>query len=321
MNATPTLPSILADHGHNLALVIGNGVNRHDAPEDNNSWSTILAGLAGDYGLDVRTPTLREGMSLTELYDLLDLSPPPASAAGRSLQEQFCDRLQGWVHRPHHERIITWARARGAPVLTTNFDDLLARAGGCRLLPPRVSGFTDYYPWGRYYGDAELADPTDGFGIWHINGMRRYRRSVRLGLSHYMGSVQRVRDWLHEGKPDRLFDAEAKADWPGATTWLHVLFNMPFVMFGLALDENEVFLRWLLIERRRYVSKFPQHHQPGWYVYPAAEAKPGKLRFLEGMGVTPVQVTDHAEIYAATTWELPSGLTPPPAPPPHPAPA
>jgi|GEM_PF-1826058 hypothetical protein len=32
-------------------------------------------------------------------------------------------------------------------------------------------------------------EATDGFGLWFINGFIKYPHSIKLGLSHYMGSV------------------------------------------------------------------------------------------------------------------------------------
>lgn len=46
-------------------------------------------------------------------------------------------------------------------------------------------------------------------------------------------------------------------EWDGAASWLHIVFNSPLLIFGLGLEENEVFFRWLLIERARYFKKFP----------------------------------------------------------------
>jgi len=147
-------------------------------------------------------------------------------------------------------------------------------------------------PWG---------DPNAGFGIWHINGMEFYHRSIRLGLSHYMGSVHRARTWLHRGNERRLFSGKHADDWPGAKTWLQIIFSKPLIIFGLTLAENEVFLRWLLIERAKYFQKFPQRRKSAWYLY-TGEEHPGKSFFLQGVGITPVRASDYEELYGESTW-------------------
>ena len=80
-----------------------------------------------------------------------------------------------------------------------------------------------------------------------------------------MGSVGRARAWLHRGGDRRLFSGKSPDNWLGKNTWVHIIFNSPLLIFGLALEENEVFLRWLLIERARYFKKFPDRRKKAWY--------------------------------------------------------
>lgn len=245
-------------------------------------------------------PPIPKGITHTEFYDLLELDGD-AKTSGLSLQREFCDLMKGWMPGKHHHWIVSWSQKAGCPLLTTNFEDTLSKAGGCQKLSTRKEGFSDWYPWEHYYGNEQLDDPTAGFGIWHINGMQCYHRSIRLGLSHYMGSVQRARTWLHRGGNRRLFSGKHDADWLGAQTWLQIIFSKPLVIFGLGLEENEVFLRWLLIERARYFRKFPDKKKAAWYFH-TEEKESGKLFFLRGVGVTPVQAKDYDEIYGAATW-------------------
>ena len=94
---------------------------------------------------------------------------------------------------PQHQAIMQWARHFSCPVLTTNFEHTLSDAVQASAFSPKKTAFTDYYPWESYFSTQELSDPCAGFGIWHINGMQKYHRSIRLGLTHYMGSVERAR--------------------------------------------------------------------------------------------------------------------------------
>ena len=298
------LKTLLAEHEGNLALVIGNGINRYKATPGQNSWDQLLM-TVGKKLLGAHE-TIPLGIALTEFYDLMDLGRT-SKGPRLSLQQQFCSLLRDWSPQEHHKRITSWAARRGCPILTTNFDDVLGRASGSALrtirentLTPHRRRFTDYYPWENYYAAAELDGPTDGFGIWHINGMQRYHRSIRLGLSHYMGSVQRARSWLHQGGR-RLSSGNHDEDWAGAASWLQILFCKPLLILGLGLNENEVFLRWLLIERARYFRMFAKKKQPAWFVEGGPIAD-GKVFFLKGVGVTPVQADGHDELYDEPTW-------------------
>jgi hypothetical protein len=85
---------------------------------------------------------------------------------------------------------------------------------------------------------------------------------------------------------------------------MHVVFNMPLLIVGLGLEENEVFLRWLLIERAKYFRQFPSRRHDAWYVYsdedPPAD---GKRFFLRGIGIEPVRARNFDEIYLNPGWE------------------
>ena len=127
--------------------------------------------------------------------------------------------------------------------------------------------------------------------------MQKYHRSIRLGLTHYMGSVARARKWLHRGNERSLFSGKNQKQWIGADTWLHIMFNKPIAIFGLSLGQTEVFLRWLLIERAKYFSKFPDRRKEAWYIYTDNKPASGKLMFFKYLGITPVQANSYKELY------------------------
>ncbi|MCD8260971.1 MAG: hypothetical protein LUD15_05330 [Bacteroides sp.] len=173
--------------------------------------------------------------------------------------------MKNWNIADHHTLFLEKASLLNAPVLTMNFDLILPDALQLKQFYLYTKGFTDFYPWSTYYGSKQLNYPTDGFGIWYINGCIKYPRSIRLGLSHYMGSVERARNMIQKGE-DNLYRTKHPDNWSGCKTWLHRIFHRSLCIFGLELDENEVFLRWLLIERAKYFRKFPDRKRKGWYV-------------------------------------------------------
>lgn len=138
--------------------------------------------VATRHGLDVAK--YQTGLALTELYDLIELKTP-SDHRPQQLQDEFCQGMQDWKPLEHHRAIMDWAVDHRAPVLTTNFDPVLAKAVGARvqsMFEPRngVKGPTDYYPWEKYFSHQALPSPCEGFGIWHINGMIEHVRSIRL---------------------------------------------------------------------------------------------------------------------------------------------
>ncbi len=296
------LDTILEGNVGDVALMLGNGINRYANAGAVNSWDDLLVEIARDC-----IPGLRQvpqGTALTEFYDVVELK---SRASTVDLQSEFCRSMTDWRPFVHHRRIMAWAADKAVPVLTTNFDDVLAQAGECRFQFPRDRKFTAYYPWGCHFARTLLDDPCGGFGIWHINGMARYKTSIRLGLSHYMGSVQRARGWIHGRGDANLFRAKNRHDWHGARTWVHLVFNKRLLIIGLGLAENEVFLRWLLIERAKYFRAFPERRHDAYYVYvddPRDERQAGKLFFLGAIGVHCIEVASHADIYENSGWRL-----------------
>lgn len=299
-NPANSLSALLEQSSDHLALIIGNGIHRYAAATDANSWDELLVTIAQECspGLDA----VPRGTALTEFYDVLELR---SNHRIGDLQKKFCDLLGDWDVFPHHRKIMNWAVRHHAPVLTTNFDQVLSDAVKAEFRHRRNPRFTSYYPWECHFSLEPVSDLCETFGVWHINGMLRYKRSIRLGLSHYMGAVQRARAWLHRRGDAPLFGAKDRRDWAGANTWVHVVFNKPLLIFGLALEENEVFLRWLLIERAKYFKKFRERFHPAWYVYKndmSDDRQAGKLFFLESMGVTCIEVQTFGEIYDNAGW-------------------
>jgi len=293
------MKALLTKNRRDLALLVGNGINLYGASPDKNSWANLLSTLARTH-LGKANSKVPRGISMTEFYDVLELAHA-RTPNELGLQRQFCDLMDAWKPLDQHHHVTAWAVKHGVPLLTTNFDNTLGKAAACSLRRIRKTAFTDFYPWDSYYGLEESIDPCTQFGIWHVNGMQHYTRSIRLGLSHYMGSVERARGWLHKGS-SRLFASADLDAWSGKLTWLQILFKKPILIFGLSLAENEVFLRWLLIERARYFKKFPDRRVPGWFISPSHEKDPGKFLFLDAVGIKPVAVANYDEIYSEKTW-------------------
>ena len=77
-----------------------------------------------------------------------------------------------------------------------------------------------------------------------------------------------------------------------------MIFNKSLCIIGLTLDANEVFLRWLLIERKKYLNKKKFDHE-GWYICTNDEIKnqEDKKFFLNEMGFEVVDLGSYNDIY------------------------
>jgi hypothetical protein len=258
---TNQIKEIIRKNQNDIAFVVGNGVNRYPDNPNALSWDDLLIKLWDKVSFQTLS-SRPNGISLTEFYDILELE----NTQEINLQKEVADLMKDWQPLNHHSAIISRIKDLNAPVLTTNFEETFARTIEYQQYRTEQEGFTDFYPWTTYHGTSQLDLPTDGFGIWYINGMINYHRSIRLGLSHYMGSVERARNLLHKGNEERLFSGKNVSNWKGYKTWLHIVFNKSLFVFGLGLEENETFLRWILIERIKYFKRFPDRKCKGWYI-------------------------------------------------------
>lgn len=280
------------------ALLIGNGINRYNSSASS-SWDDLLGKLARKQRLKLTDEEAAE-MSNTEFFDILDLAKPKEDR--RSLQREFCDLMMSWEPAAHHSTIVSWAQRHSAPIITVNFDENLSKsidAGFFRL----GKGFTDYYPWSSYFSDREILDPRSEFAIWHAHGMMRYSRSIRLGLTHYMGSVQRARPWVYGRKSLRANARNSGDSWRGANTWLEVLFFCPLMIFGFGFGKDENFLRWLFLERARLHKLVPAWKAKTWFVDVESDNSLYRKAFFERLGMEFVTVPDYPDIYEDQAWQ------------------
>lgn len=336
-------------------LLVGNGVNLFgENPKE--TWAGLLNSLRESFML--RNAMVEEGVTFTELYDLLEMErqvqvlDDPFNARSRKVQadeikilskfghdndllQLVADETSRWSAFGQHHRIVDWCMAKGAPLLTTNFDRAFEKAvnqlrpgeGKYRRAGERIR--STRFPWDKYYAAEELAplhdghDPSSGFGVWHVNGDAKAPRSINLGLTHYMAATRRAYDRLYGRYKNQsssmdlgLLAGGEKDQWRGVATWLQPLFHRPVLIFGLALDETEVFIRWLLIERAKYLMRLANVGAPpdmdwagaettGWYVQKApndGQDNPGKRAFLKALGLEVVDVEDYDDIYGEAVW-------------------
>ena len=295
---TKDVKRIFDQHKNDLAFVIGNGINLH-YKNDNLSWKDLLLDLWGRYSSDKLT-SIPEGISFTEFFDALEIQNTQTKNLSTLLQKEVQAKMKDWQPDQRQNLILNKIRDLNAPVLTTNFDDLIPKSMGLEFRKMQGTKFTDFYPWSCYYGDRELANPADGFGVWYPNGMMKYHRSIKLGLSQYMGNVDRARKFISLDPKNIYASSHEGTAWVGALSWLHIVFSKSLCIFGLGLDQTEVFFRWLLIERAKYFQNFPEHKQNGWHITRRNQndsTLTGKKFFLKSVGFEVIELDSYEDVY------------------------
>jgi hypothetical protein len=280
------------------ALLVGNGINIHGGA-GTSSWDSLLQELSRNQGLQL-TPAERAEMSNTEFFDILDLAHPRQERS--SLQGEFCKLMESWTPTIHHETITGWAQRHRRPIITVNFDENLSRSKKLEFFRPK-KGFTDFYPWSSYFSGRKIEDPKSEFAVWHAHGMMKYSRSIRLGLTHYMGSVQRARTWVYNRELSLRESIKNRgAPWRGSDTWLDIVFFSPIVIFGFTFGKDENFLRWLFLERAKLQKLMSEPAKKIWFVEKANENSDSRKLFFKRLGVEFITVKDYHNIYENAAW-------------------
>lgn len=281
----------------NLAFILGNGINRY-YNSNNMSWNNLLLNTWNKVS-DKKRKSIPIGISITEFYDALDLEYGVNSNPNQ-IQKLIKELMSKWQASPTKNHLLDRIKTLNAPIITTNFDRLIPQYFNLNKQNLDGSKFTDFYPWSTYYSDKKRSNPIDGFGVWYLNGMLDYHRSIKLGLSHYMGNVERARTLIHNKSPNVYHAQQRGSHWQGEDTWLHILFNKTLVIVGLGMNEVEVFVRWLLIERAKYLKRFPQLNHRGYFIdinNPQAPDSGGKELFLNAVGFELIRFDSFDDIY------------------------
>lgn len=309
------IKEIITKNESDIAFIVGNGIHRYSQNGNTNhaSWDELLLDLYNRYS-DTQLDKIPSGISYPEFYDMIDFKykSNKKSNENEEIKEFISNKLIEYSLN-YISPMVDFCKDKNIPILTTNFDKSISEHIGNNLFKLNTS-FSDYYPWSSYFGEQELKDPnpTSGFGIWHINGFINYKRSIKLGLSDYMGCVQRARKMIH-GKEglyhEEKFEGKHQNNWPGYKTWLHIIFNKSLFIFGLGLEENETFLRWLLIERKKYYLKNTEIQEyNGWYICCKDKdgngISEGKKFFLQNVGIKVIEADDYKTIYEDIWYRL-----------------
>lgn len=291
------LKKILKNHSHSLSFLIGNGVNNYVHHLNNNSslkWDQLLLRLWNNHS-STHKKEIPSGISFTEFYDILEFQNSSKSRFSKDLQLTVIRELNSWEPDKIHNTLFRYIQKLDRPILTTNYDQQIARTLSLSFRKLTPAGFSDFYPWSCYYSNKPIQAKNIGFSVWHPNGMTKYQRSIKLGLAQYMGNVHKARNLIYD-RSNGLYHPKRKT-WIGTGTWLDLFFHQSLFIFGLALEENEIFFRWLLIERAKYYKKYPSRSQLGWYITTQNEINEGKTFFLESVGIQTINLSSYTELY------------------------
>jgi len=276
---------------HRLAFVIGNGINRRINKKEQ-SWQDKIIELCKDSKIDITKIPL--GISETELFDIIRIKSNVRDIK-KEIADFFMCKEQGRYDNEYKKYQKAFKEKWNVPIMTTNFDQRLEK--GLYYTIYRIKDFpkffSRFYPWNVYYSEklTPTDDPSKNFSIWHINGMCIYKDSIRFGLLDYMNIVAKTKEYLYPLNSETSF---VEKKWEG--TWLNIFMDSTLCIFGLSLDVNETYLRWLLIQRKIYHDKRPLENLGGYYLTPDRVDR-GKRFFLESLGIKVIKLKSYDELY------------------------
>lgn len=291
-----TADEIIKENQDNIAFVIGNGINRHFGKGVLLSWEELLKQVWMMNSSNGKSfSSVPSGISNTEFIDALEIELIRNGNGFNKIKKDIASIVESWKPISGISTMVQKIESIQAPLLTTNFDLLFEFAFGMseRKLPLRGKRATDFYPWNYYYGKKGmklLSSPNNGFGIWHLHGMASHPRSIRIGLNDYMGLVERSRSIIQKNYLGNNFIP--------TNTWLDIVFSKSLFILGLGLETDEVFLRWLLLQRAKY-NEIYKAGLKGWYVTCAEydSVTPGKRLYLESIGFEIIEVATANIVY------------------------
>ena len=301
------------------AFLLGNGINYY-FKDDAVSWNGLLLKFfdANHGGFDLikdKDITSPEAANLLEL--LIDNNPADkgnAAATRRRLMDFLKESLNATGPRKCALLDAAWEKHH---ILTTNFDESIEKyiARSIKKRTRRCMAeardekeavnHNGYYPWHRFWGLDDCpkeSSPLDHpHAIWHIHGKLdgRSSASVLFSLTRYVNAIKRIKQW---GLP-------ADKNWSGRNTWVNIFYNEPLIVAGLGLTNQEVFLRTLLIERKRYWKRQENNGKEEPQSYYLVRKDIGKAEsdgraFLRALGFRIVEFDNTEDLYNNAQWTM-----------------
>jgi len=270
-------------------LLLGNGINRLS---QDYSWENLLEDLIACLGKK-HTIQFREEKPFTLLYEEIYLRARKSSGKKEiRLKEKIAELVRNLKANEFHTKLLNIGVRH---IITSNYDYNLEKSSmdyngkNANLLKE-----TKYNLFRRR--------EANNIYIWHIHGEAEVPNSITLGLEHYVGYLQKMRNYLtdkiiskqKEGNKEisspikeNLLDFEKSN---GIYSCVDLFIKNNVHIIGFSLDYTEIDLWWLIIykERIRHEKNLGRIGKTIYYSFYNKNLKPSeeaKLSLLESYGV------------------------------------
>jgi hypothetical protein len=342
LSLTKSQLSVVENCGNRTAFLVGNGIN-YGIPEFKD-WRILLCSLADDknrqskWPLDLEDLCQETDITYPEIYDLLwfNTKKTDSKSINHHIKQSLADKLSKWMPSSKHFALLSYCKARGIPVLTTNYDltletasKLLPKPGRnntsekneihcdgsvAELIKSSVSGLnkiryrhnnkmsgdwyknipdSDTFLWKQYYSDDNtfsfVEKDINQYSIWHIHGRVNKPMSIRIGLNDYVELLTKLKAY----KTSAFFENQncQQEEYVTTYSWMDYFFMSDLVIFGLGLNQAEVGLRWLLMERSRYL-RIVDNKLTTLFIH-GQGSNEGTIKLLSNMGIKCISDPEH----------------------------
>lgn len=292
-----------AETGLSPCILLGNGINRFsdETKRRVGSWEDLVKDLIEKFAgasrlADVALGEDKSQLTNLELMDLLAQS----SDEKRKLRKIISEKLTVLGDSsPRSRGFLEVATEFDCPILTTNYDQFLEHEYAKTWGPIEAHTFKGA-PFSPLLFSTSWK-PVDqrglDFSIWHIHGTTelksgKYSASMRLTHSDYFGLYRGAHERLQ--RSGNLFSQ--RPDWKATNSWLDLFFVRPIVIVGLGLGTEEIVLRWLFLQRQKYLRRH-KWAQPTVIKLQAAEDEGGPSKFVELVGGLNLFCASYDDLY------------------------
>lgn len=285
----------------NCALLLGNGFNRSFYNQTALSWKKLVTNLWNNtHPRNIITEDYikNKQLSLTETAEMCEKS---FDDIRQSVAEVFStETLKNEVAR----KFLDFLENKNIPIITTNYDKNIVNELGLsqfythyehdELIDPR-------FQWGRYYAREEISinNIRNKFSVWNAHGTIDDSKSICFSLYDYFECGEHACRVLENVYSPFYFAPKERIP-QYRNTWIDLFFNKNLCIVGLSLDENEIFLRLLLLLRFKYMKNHlgnPNRFR-GWYIYTKDIEMPDSKRFfLRSVNICPIKCKSYNAIY------------------------